>query len=58
MQFDTLITNANIATMSETFGYTKDTPYGAIRGGAVGIKDGKLPLSARWTSLARQLLTR
>lgn len=42
MQFDTLITNANIATMSETFGYTKDTPYGAIRGGAVGIKDGKI----------------
>lgn len=42
MQFDTLITNANIATMSDTFGYTKDTPYGAIHGGAVGIKDGKI----------------
>ena len=42
MQFDVLITNTNIATMSDAFGYAKKTPYGAIHDGALGIKDGKI----------------
>ena len=42
MQFDVLITNTNIATMSDAFGYAKKTPYGTIHDGALGIKDGKI----------------
>lgn len=40
--FDTLITNANLATMNSEFGYGKDTPYGTITNGAIAIKDGKI----------------
>lgn len=41
-KFDTLIINANIATMNSEFGFGKDNPYGAMNNGAVGIKDGKI----------------
>lgn len=40
--FDTLITNANLATMNSEFGYGKDNPYGTITNGAIAIKDGKI----------------
>lgn len=35
--FDTLLRNINIATMANT-----DSPYGAVRDGAIGVKDGRL----------------
>ncbi|WFF39014.1 imidazolonepropionase [Moraxella nasibovis] len=42
MNFDTLIINANIATMNPEFGYGNNNPYGTIINSAVGIKDGKI----------------
>lgn len=56
-QFDTLILNANIATMNSEFGFNLDktadnvTPYGQILNGAIAIKDGKIA----WIGTAEQL---
>jgi len=38
LKFDTLFVNANLATMSPNI----DTPYGAIKNGALGVKDGRI----------------
>lgn len=38
IKFDTLFINANLATMDPNI----DAPYGAIEGGALGVKDGRI----------------
>lgn len=47
--FDQIITNANLATFSEQYGFDiysdnqkKSTPYGQLENTAIGIKDGKI----------------
>lgn len=42
MRFDTLIINANLATMNEEFGFGRGTAYGAVANAALGIVDGKI----------------
>lgn len=42
IHWDILITHANIATMSEDFGFGNGVPYGQILDGALAIKDNKI----------------
>lgn len=54
MQFDVLITNTNIATMSDAL----KTPYRAIHDGTLGIKDGKIAFVGTTDDSVWQMLTK